>query len=123
MLPVKRSVSVGFFLSSWFIVATAGPAIAQHIFWTDGLRNEIWTANFSGSNSRAIISSQPTSPESIAIDPVERKVYWTLDGTVNQIRRANLDGTNVETVLDNGDGPNVIAIDIPRRKMYFGNEY
>lgn len=110
-----------FVLITWLLFAAPIPAIAQHIFWSDALRNEIWTASFHGNNPHAIVSNLPTSPESIAIDRVERKVYWTLDG-VNQIRRANLDGTNAETVLDNGTGANAITIDVPGRKMYFGSD-
>jgi hypothetical protein len=122
MLYSHRLNPLAFVLINWLIFATPTPAIAQHIFWSDGLRNEIWTASFHGVNPHAIISNLPTSSDSIAIDPVEGKVYWTLNGAVNQIRRANLDGTNAETVLDNGTGANVIAIDVPGRKMYFGSD-
>ncbi|HJQ79380.1 MAG TPA: hypothetical protein VJ828_05465 [Lacipirellulaceae bacterium] len=122
MLHSHRLDRLALVLVTWLIFATPIPAIAQHIFWSDGLRNQIWTASFNGANPHAIISNLPTSPESIAIDRIERKVYWTLDGTVNQIRRANLDGTNAETVLDNGTRPNAIAIDVPGRKMYFGSD-
>ena len=122
MSTLNGFVSVACALSCWFAFAATGPAVAQHIFWTDTLRNEIWTSDFSGSNAHPIVTNLPASPESIAIDRFDRKVYWTLDGSVNQIRRANLDGSSVETVLDNGAGPNVIAIDVLGRKMYFGGE-
>jgi hypothetical protein len=122
MAPSIRRARLGFVLISWLTSAAAVPAFAQHIFWSDGLRNEIWTARFDGGNPHAIISNLPESPLSISIDPLDRKVYWTLDGAVNQIRRANLDGTNAETVLDNGTGPSVVAIDVAGRKMYFGSD-
>lgn len=122
MLHSPRLANVGFVLITCLIFTMPIPTFAQHIFWSDTLRNEIWTATFTGGNPHSIVSNLPTAPESIAIDPVERKVYWTLDGAVNQIRRANLDGTNAETVLDNGNGANVIAIDVPGRKMYFGSD-
>jgi hypothetical protein len=122
MLHSHRFDRLVFVLIAWLLFATPIPAIAQHIFWSDALRNEIWTASFHGGNPHAIISNQPASPDSIAIDRVEGRVYWTLNGTINQIRRANLDGTNAETVLDNGTGANAIAIDVPGRKMYFGSD-
>jgi DNA-binding beta-propeller fold protein YncE len=94
----------------------------QGIFWTDALRQEIWTAELSGYNPHVIVTNLPAVPESIAVDPIGHKVYWTLDGQVNLIQRANWNGSKQETVLDDGDGPNAIAVDVAGRKLYFGSE-
>ncbi|MCY4402147.1 MAG: hypothetical protein OXD54_06170 [Candidatus Poribacteria bacterium] len=45
-----------------------------------------------------------------------RKIYWSEDG---KIRRANLDGSNVENVLTNDNWIRDIALDIQNHKIYW----
>ncbi len=44
------------------------------------------------------------------------KIYWT---ETDKIRRANLDGTNVENVITELDSPFDIALDLTNRKIYW----
>ncbi len=46
------------------------------------------------------------------------KIYWTEKG---KIRRANLDGSNVEDILTELELPKDIALDLQNRKMYWVN--
>ena len=45
----------------------------------------------------------------------ESKIYWT-DSNLDTIQRANLDGSGVEVLLNDLDGPVPIAIDVEGQK-------
>ena len=73
---------------------------AGKIYWTDFAANEIGRANLDGTQQEipAPITGLVDRPIGIAFNPIDQKVYWTLEsGTV---QRADADGSNVETVLD-----------------------
>ena len=64
-----------------------------------------------------------TSPGGIAVDAAGGKVYWTED-TGNErgrVRRANLNGTNIEPVRTLASVPRGIAIDPSKGKLYVPN--
>jgi DNA-binding beta-propeller fold protein YncE len=54
------------------------------------------------------------------LDLIANKMYWTDIGTENKIRRADLDGSNIEDLVM-GDFPDGIALDVMQNKMYFTN--
>ncbi|MGC1798913.1 MAG: hypothetical protein WA701_00870, partial [Solirubrobacterales bacterium] len=62
-------------------------------------------------------------PSGVTVDPAAGKIYWTNqspNGTPpGSVRRANLDGTGVETVVDNQANPIGVAIDAG--KIYWAN--
>ena len=56
----------------------------------------------------------------LAVNPIAGKIYWAEAGTnLRRIRRANLDGSNVEDVLTDIDGPRAIALDLAHNKIYW----
>jgi hypothetical protein len=57
-----------------------------------------------------------TWADDIAIDPIADKVYWTGEGMV---RRANLDGSNVEVLVSGLDTPGGIALDPSGDRMWW----
>ena len=64
-----------------------------------------------------------TSPGGIAVDAAGGKIYWTED-TGNErgrVRRANLNGTNIEPVRTLASAPRGIAIDPSKGKLYVLN--
>lgn len=64
-------------------------------------------------------SESLSAPKGIALDIPDGKMYWTDDGG-NRIRRANLDGSTIQTVIIEGiSGPLGIALDVPRLMMYW----
>ena len=83
----------------------------------------IMRANVNGSGMEEL-ATIPSYNHKIEIDPVERKLYW-IDKTEREssiatvIRRANLDGTASEIVVD--DHNNSLAIDIVGRKLYWNH--
>ncbi len=104
------------------------------IYWIDaGSMNvsngRIGRANLDGSSPEALVTSGLVNPQSIALDVTGGKMYWTDSGTGGQnaleddkIQRANLDGSNVETLLTFQNQlrvPRGIALDVAGGKMYW----
>ena len=114
------------------------------MYWTDksandhrapNATNRILRSNLDGTGIETLVSTR-SAPQAahtyfdIALDTASRKIYWVVwseanDG--NKIQRANLDGTNIETliILPIEDtvwiGPRDIALDLSLRKMYWTN--
>jgi hypothetical protein len=78
----------------------------------------IWRARLDGAGDEQRIVWGPCA-YGIAVDREAGKLYWT--ETSGWIRRANLDGTDVEVVIDvdNGRHPRGLALDVARGKMYW----
>ena len=60
---------------------------------------------------------------SIAVDVRNEKLYWTekINNRTGRIRRANLDGTNVQLVKNLTSAPHSIALDTAAGKIYLTN--
>ena len=59
------------------------------------------------------------TPKGLALDVSAGKMYWTDHGT-DKIHRANLDGSQVETLISTGlDDPKGLALDVSAGKMYW----
>ena len=99
------------------------------MYWTDATANKIQRANLDGSNVETLVTRATglADPRGIALDVGSGKVYWTNLGTYNanirtgeKIQRANLDGSNVETLVTTGAGVSQsIALDVGSGKMYW----
>lgn len=111
------------------------------IYWTQGLvTHKICCADLDGTNVQDLISGL-NHPRGIALNVQEDKIYWTegspqtaksrivlfgkehwTEGSPEtaKIRRANLDGTNVQDVVTLGlDYPDGIALDVENGKIYW----
>jgi Low-density lipoprotein receptor repeat class B len=98
------------------------------IYWTDVQNCKIQRANIDGSNIENLITFGLFYPSAIALDLVNRHMYWTDSYFSHVINRANLDGTNVQTVYNvfgnsSGSARGItiygIALDVPSRKIYY----
>jgi PKD repeat protein len=63
-----------------------------------------------------IIISESGQITDIAIDQVDRKVYW-FNAYADEIKRANLDGTGVETIVSDVPGVSDLAVDEQDRRI------
>jgi hypothetical protein len=107
---------------------------AGHIYWTNmGVPNlndgNIERADLDGSNRKVIIPLGVThTPKQLHLETGSGKLYWC-DREGMRVMRANLDGTNVETLVKTGEGENDsrdatkwcvgITIDLKRRQIYW----
>ena len=62
--------------------------------------------------------SSSFAPNSIAIDQVNGKMYWTDTGS-DAIRRSNLDGSSPETIVSGLPSPTGLAVDPAGGKLYW----
>jgi hypothetical protein len=82
---------------------------AGHIYWTNmGVPNlndgTIERADLDGGNRRVIIPQGVTfTPKQLHLEKGSGKLYWC-DREGMRVMRANLDGTNVETLVQTGEG-------------------
>jgi hypothetical protein len=80
-----------------------------HMYWTDmGVpsRNDgkIERADLDGRNRKVIVPEGATyTPKQIHLDPKHRKLYWS-DREGMRVMRANLDGSQIETLIQTGEG-------------------
>lgn len=100
--------------------------LRNQFYLTDSENNAIWRVNRDGSNPVELIHS-PNVPggypliDDVALDLVHDKLYWTAWPTSStvQFRRANLDGTNVETLFTFIDRVGDFALDVAGGQIYW----
>jgi DNA-binding beta-propeller fold protein YncE len=110
-------------------------AAAGHLYWTNMANlkendGSIFRSDLDGRNMTTIVPPGGTfTPKQLQIEKTTGKLYWC-DREGMRVMRANLDGSNIETLVDtsHGDprpGPNPtkwcvgIAIDVDGGKIYW----
>ena len=109
------------------------------IYWVDRNTDKILRANLDGTQITELVNTRElaepprnyssASPYSIALDVDGGKMYWT-DEAMDKIFRANLDGSNVEDLVNTREivnpplepgatAPASIALDVDGGKMYW----
>lgn len=114
--------------------AVAVDATARKIYWSESVAGRIRRANLDGTRVEDLLTSglgvtdrpgaEVTFVPGIAVDPVAGKLYWT-ELTTATIRRADLDGSGAEVLLDRSDGldsPIGLALDLSRKKLYWTDQ-
>ena len=128
---LKVIVSEGRRLPDGIVVDTA----AGHLYWTNmgnpaANDGSIERADFDGSNLTHIIPPGATfTPKQLQLDEKNRKLYWC-DREGMRVMRSNVDGSNIDTLLDTSEGdarPGKdikkwcvgIALDVEAGKLYW----
>ena len=128
---LKVIVSEGRRLPDGIVVDVA----AGHLYWTDmgnpsANDGSIERSDLDGSNVTHIIPPGGTfTPKQLQLDAKNRKLYWC-DREGMRVMRANLDGSNVETLVDTSEGDSRpgkdirkqcvgIALDVEGEKVYW----
>ena len=120
-------VIVVFLLPTLNVTTSVAQDSAVYMYWTDGTTNKIQRANLDGTNVQDLITGL-VRPIGIALDLAGGKMYWTDRDKPhhadpagrNSIHRANLNGTNIETLVLGGNSvKEYIALDISGGKMYW----
>ena len=85
---------------------------AGHVFWTNmgasASRNDgsIERADLDGKNRRFVVAPGGTfTPKQIHLDKANGKLYWS-DREGMRVMRSNLDGSQIETLVQTGEGEN-----------------
>jgi sugar lactone lactonase YvrE len=108
---------------------------AGHLYWTNmgnPIANDgfIERADFDGKNVTHIVPPGSTfTPKQLQLDEKNRKLYWC-DREGMRVMRANLDGSNIETIVDTSEGDSLpgkdirkwcvgIALDVEGGKLYW----
>jgi hypothetical protein len=84
-------------------------AAAGHLYWTNmgnpkANDGSIFRSDLDGGNMTTIIAPGGTfTPKQLQIDTRNHKLYWS-DREGMRVMRANVDGSNVETLVDTSDG-------------------
>ena len=86
----------------------------RKIYWINWIRSpEIKCANLDSSKIETLIrDSDLDNRDAIVLDVPNGKIYWTVNNK-NKIRRANLDGSNIEDIITGLRSPISIALGIP----------
>jgi hypothetical protein len=106
--------------------------VRRHVYWTvmgraaadDG---KIERVDVDGANLTTVVPAGGTfTPKQLKLDPVHRKLYWS-DREGMRVMRANLDGSNIETLVETARGDPArldarnwcvgIALDVPGGKI------
>jgi DNA-binding beta-propeller fold protein YncE len=101
----RKTIVTGCHLPDGIVVDTE----AGHIYWTNmGVPNlddgSIERADLDGGNRKVIVPQGVThTPKQIHLDKPNGKLYWC-DREGMRVMRANLDGTQVETLVETGRG-------------------
>jgi len=94
-------------------------ADAGHLYWTNmgnpsANDGSIERANLDGSNITHIVRPGDTfTPKQLQLDEKNRKLYWC-DREGMRVMRANVDGSNIETLVDTSEGDSRPGKDIKK---------
>jgi sugar lactone lactonase YvrE len=107
-------------------VFAGGEALAQKMYWTDGLDGRLRRADLDGTNIEDLVIGAGR-PVNIALDLANEKMFWA-DTVTDKIYRANLDGSGSETIITLGSPTPLLsegyglALDVADNKIYWTNE-
>lgn len=99
------------------------------VYWTTWPDFELRRANLDGSGEELLLDVNSISVAgNIAVDPINGKIYWGVSGgqTNRLIKRANLDGSSIETVFsDDGNCREMtgLEVDPATQQVYWSNRY
>jgi hypothetical protein len=94
------------------------------MYFVDNGLDALFRADLSGSNLTDLGVDDLVAPIQVALDKVGGKIYWTDIGPPPVVRRANLDGSDAETILSTANFaalslPLGIKLDISGPHLYF----
>ena len=91
------------------------------VYWTEresnGRGGTIKRSNLDGTSGE-VLTTQPTIPRYIAVDTVQKKLYW-INAIDTKIQSANLNGENIKTVIQLDNDITNFVIDTAGAKFYW----
>lgn len=107
-----------------FLTTTLLAQSQEKLYLTDINGSQLLQCNLDGSELDTLnFDTDFFRPESIEIDRVNQKIYWTdLIDTEGVIRRANLDGSAIETVVFPDGEPRKLWLDTINQALYWSDD-
>ena len=96
-------------------------AAGDKVYWSEPGSSSglIKRANLDGTDSEVLVTP-PTTPQSITVDPVRKKLYW-INSLEGKIQSADLNGENIKTIIQLDDTITHIAVDTEDGKLYWAD--
>ena len=105
-----------------FVIAldTAAGKLYLTNFW-----GKVQRLDINGSNFQPNLITNLETPKYLALDIAGGQIYWTeqTSNATGKIRRANLDGSNIQLVKDLTSAPRGLTLDPTNRKLYLTNAW
>ncbi|XP_045414697.1 low-density lipoprotein receptor-related protein 2 [Lemur catta] len=93
----------------------------HRVFWTDTVRDKVFSVDINGLNIQEVLNVSVDSPENLAVDWVNDKLYL-VETKVNRIDMANLDGSyRVTLITENLGHPRGLALDPTVGYLFFSD--
>lgn len=96
--------------------------IAQNLYFTNQFPHETFleVSSLDGSNRLVIYKTSTESPRDLAVDPIQRYLYWIDSGQFTRIWRANLDASDKKAIVSSGlFVPRDLVVDINTHDVYW----
>lgn len=95
---------------------------AQKVYWTESDPPRIQRANLDGSEASAVLTRLVYRIQSMAINPIDEKIYWINQDSPRRIERLNKDGTGLERLVTlDEDWYDGLALDPAAGKLYWSS--
>ena len=94
--------------------------VGGKLYWTEQIdesRSEIKRINLHGELKVQKLATVNSVLLSITVDPKRRKLYWI--NSLGRIQRANLNGKQIKTLVQNRSDPENLIVDVQGRKLYW----
>uniref|UniRef100_A0AAY5ESJ3 EGF-like domain-containing protein n=1 Tax=Electrophorus electricus TaxID=8005 RepID=A0AAY5ESJ3_ELEEL len=102
--------------------------VGRNLYWVDGVAGQILAVRLSTSlvkpeNYIVILDEDLEQPRSLALLPQKGIMVWSEMGSVAQIERAGMDGSDRKVVLSHGlSWPVALAVDALKDRIYWTDE-
>ncbi|MBN3296498.1 LRP2 protein, partial [Amia calva] len=93
--------------------------VSQRLFWTDTINKKVYSVRFDGSDKTEVLSVSVDSPENIAVDWINFKLY-VVESAVDRIDLCDYSGGNrITLIAENLKSPHGLALDPTVGYMFF----
>ncbi|XP_013914102.1 PREDICTED: low-density lipoprotein receptor-related protein 2-like [Thamnophis sirtalis] len=101
--------------------------LGKNLYWTDGTSGQIlatWlNITWKGNPVYTMVLENLEQPRSLALHPLDGFMYWCEIGFESTIKKAGMDGSNKEVLIDDGIGwPTSIAIDSLSWRIFWSDD-
>ncbi|XP_022087296.1 LOW QUALITY PROTEIN: low-density lipoprotein receptor-related protein 2-like [Acanthaster planci] len=99
---------------------TAYDWVHSNLYWVTAAGKSILAIPVDGQFPSSVVLGGLDQPRAIAVDPMEKYIYWTDWGAVPIIGKAGLDGSQPTALVNSSLGwPNGLALDYEARRVYW----